>query len=63
MDASVGNRTLDFGVDKMQYFVDPTVDITTCLWATLVMIVSGAVAGFFPARKAVMIRPIEALRG
>jgi putative ABC transport system permease protein len=62
MDASVGNRTLDFGVDKMQYFVDPTVDITTCLWATLVMIISGAVAGFFPAHKASKVKPIEALR-
>lgn len=62
MDASVGNRTLDIGVDKLQYFVDPTVDISTCLWATLVMIVSGAVAGFFPAHKASSVKPIEALR-
>ncbi len=61
MDASVGNRTLDIGVDKMQYFVDPTVGLSTCLWATLVLIVSGALAGFFPAHKASHVKPIEAL--
>lgn len=63
MDSSVGNRNLDIGVHQMQYFLDPTVDISTCLWATLVMIVSGAVAGFFPAHKASSVKPIEALHG
>ncbi len=61
MDASVGNRTLDIGVDQMQYFVDPTVGLSTCLWATFVLIVSGALAGFFPAHKASHVKPIEAL--
>ena len=30
--------------------------------ATVVLIVAGVLAGYFPARKAVKIKPIEALR-
>jgi len=30
--------------------------------ATLVLVASGAVAGFFPARRAAMVRPVDALR-
>jgi putative ABC transport system permease protein len=44
------------------FFKNPEVDITVALGATLVMIVSGMLAGFVPARKAAKIQPIEALR-
>jgi putative ABC transport system permease protein len=44
------------------FFKNPEVNITTALGATLVMIVSGMLAGFVPARKAAAIQPIEALR-
>jgi len=44
------------------FFKNPEVDITIALGATLVMIVSGMLAGFVPARKAAAIQPIEALR-
>jgi putative ABC transport system permease protein len=44
------------------FFKNPEVDITTALGATVVMIVSGMLAGFVPARKAAAIKPIEALR-
>ena len=43
-------------------FVDPTVGFDVCIEALLVMIVSGTIAGLMPARKAALIRPIEALR-
>ena len=63
MDATVGSQTMDMGVFQQQYFVDPTVDIGTCIQATFVMMIAGALAGFFPARKAAKVKPIEALRG
>ena len=42
-------------------FVNPSVDIGTVVAATLVLVVAGLLAGYFPARKAVMIKPIEAM--
>ena len=43
------------------FFKNPEVDISIALGATLVMVVSGVLAGFVPARKAASIQPIEAL--
>lgn len=62
MDATVGNQTMDMGIVQQQYFIDPTVDLSICIQATFVIILAGALAGFFPARKAAKVKPIEALR-
>lgn len=43
-------------------FKDPTVDLGIVLAATLVLIVAGVFAGYMPAKKAVSISPIEAMR-
>lgn len=43
-------------------FREPEVDLGSALWATLVLVVAGALAGLIPARRAAAIRPIEALR-
>lgn len=43
-------------------FVNPTVNLSTAITALLILIVSGAFAGLIPARKAVAIKPVEALR-
>ena len=45
-----------------QFFRNPTIDIGVAVKALFALILSGALAGFFPARKAAAIRPIEALR-
>ena len=45
-----------------EMFRNPTVDIKVALYATTVLIISGALAGLIPARRAAAIRPIEALR-
>jgi putative ABC transport system permease protein len=44
------------------YFQRPEVDIRIAVYATVLLVIAGTVAGVFPARKAAMIRPIEALR-
>jgi putative ABC transport system permease protein len=44
------------------YFLDPQVDLGVAVGATIVLVITGALAGFFPARRAASIRPIEALR-
>lgn len=50
------------GSNDMSVFKNPTVDISVVIAATMVLIVSGLLAGYFPAKKAVSIKPIEALR-
>jgi putative ABC transport system permease protein len=44
------------------FFANPEVDPGVALAATLVLVVSGALAGLMPALKAARIKPIEALR-
>lgn len=63
MDSTVGNQTMDIGVFQAKYFVNPTVDLSTCLTATVIIIVAGVLAGLFPALGAVKVKPIDALRG
>jgi len=44
------------------YFLNPHADFGIALGATLVLIISGTIAGFIPALRASKIKPIEALR-
>ncbi len=62
MNAIFGNQTMDAGMFSETVFLNPTVKIGTAINATLTLIIAGTLAGIFPARKAAMIRPIEALR-
>ncbi|MBK9419543.1 MAG: ABC transporter permease [Flavobacteriales bacterium] len=55
-------ESLSKAIPGNEMFRDPTVDIKVALYATTVLIVSGALAGLIPARRAAAIRPIEALR-
>ncbi len=47
---------------EMGIFRNPEVDINVAVYATLLLILAGALAGLFPATRAAAIRPIEALR-
>jgi putative ABC transport system permease protein len=44
------------------YFLNPSADFGIAVKATLLLIVSGAVAGLFPALRASKIKPVDALR-
>jgi len=47
---------------KSDYFFNPEVDFNVALTTLVLLIVAGALAGFFPAYKAAKIKPIVALR-
>src|SRR5690554_4550816 len=47
---------------QMSVFTNPTVEIGYAIFATIVLIISGVIAGYLPARKAVKVKPIEAMR-
>jgi putative ABC transport system permease protein len=50
------------GLSGSDFFRNPEVHFGVAVSATVLLVVAGAVAGFFPARRAAAIRPIEALR-
>ncbi|HKC69385.1 MAG TPA: ABC transporter permease [Bacteroidia bacterium] len=54
------NRAI--GHEQGAMFTNPTVDIGIAMKALSVIIVGGLIAGFIPARRAVAIHPVEALR-
>jgi putative ABC transport system permease protein len=49
-------------VPENKYLRDPEVDIRVALLATALIILAGALAGFFPARNAARVNPVVALR-
>ena len=61
---------INFGLDQMLangggegiFFRNPTVEFSTAVTATAILVLSGAIAGYIPAKKAANVKPIEALR-
>lgn len=47
---------------QADFVKNPTVDFTTVMTTVGILIAAGALAGYIPARRAAMIKPIEALR-
>ncbi|MCH7784890.1 MAG: ABC transporter permease [Bacteroidetes bacterium] len=47
---------------ETDYIKNPSVDFKVALTTVIILVVAGAVAGFFPAYRASSIKPIEALR-
>ena len=61
LDKTIGNQPVDLGIEKINMFLNPTVGLDVALEATLLLIVAGTIAGYWPARKASRVRPVEAL--
>ncbi|WP_434419250.1 ABC transporter permease [Nannocystis pusilla] len=49
-------------VPDSEFMRDPEVDLGVIVGATLVLVASGLLAGYFPARRAARISPVESLR-
>ncbi len=62
LDKTLGQARMTVMDEQIAMLVDPGVGLDVALEATLVLIIAGTIAGFFPARKATQVRPIEALR-
>ena len=45
-----------------EFIRNPEVDLNVAIWATVLLVLAGSLAGLVPAIKAARIRPIEALR-
>lgn len=53
----------NIGVTLEEYFIkNPYIDMSTAIFATLILILFGGVAGYIPAKRAARIKPIIALR-
>lgn len=58
----VGLLSLVEHADTGGFILNPSIDLTTGVAATLFLVVAGALAGYFPARAAARVNPIHALR-
>lgn len=58
----VGKMIASSDSPASQGIVNPSINLGIVLTATLILIVSGVVAGFIPAWKAAKIKPVEAMR-
>jgi putative ABC transport system permease protein len=49
-------------INAMQFLGRPVLSLTTMLMTTGILALIGFLAGFFPARKAASVDPVESLR-
>lgn len=61
MNKVSGTQVMDAGAFSQTVFSNPTVDISIAIQATITLIIAGTIAGFIPARRAVKIKPVDAL--
>lgn len=59
MEMTQTTKTSDPG---MSFFLNPTVNLNIAVSATALIVIAGVLAGYFPARKAIRISAIEAMR-
>jgi putative ABC transport system permease protein len=60
----LGVTVLNFFGDRLKDFfiLDPYINTGTAIFATFLLILFGAIAGYIPAKRAAKIKPIVALR-
>ena len=55
-------QTIAYVTKGSDFLSNPTVSLQIAIEVTVVLIVAGMIAGFFPAKKATKVKPVEALR-
>lgn len=55
-------EVLSRNLPKVDFFYNPEVNLQVAVGATLLLIVTGMLAGFIPAKRAASIKPVEALK-
>lgn len=58
----IANEGLATAFDGQEWISDPSVNLSIAVEVTIVLVVAGALAGLFPALKALKVKPVEALR-
>jgi putative ABC transport system permease protein len=56
------NVTLMKNASETTMFLNPEINLNAAIWSLALLIVSGTLAGMIPARRAIKIKPIDALR-
>ena len=62
LDATVGSNPIEVLGESITIMQNPSVGLGVAAEATLLLIITGTLAGLIPARKASRVKPIEALR-
>ena len=55
-------RNIGSALEEDYFIKDPSIDLTTAIISTIILIIFGAIAGYIPAKRAASIKPIVALR-
>ncbi len=59
---TIAGEIMAYAFADVEFIKDPRVDVGLAFQVTALLVVAGAFAGFFPAMRALKIRPVEALR-
>ena len=55
-------RNIGSALEEDYFIKDPSIDLSTAIISTIILVIFGAVAGYIPAKRAASIKPIVALR-
>ncbi len=59
---NVVTQIIGHAVSEMDVLKNPSIGLSVAIQVTVVLVISGALAGMLPARRALKIKPVEALR-
>ena len=55
-------RNIGSALEEDYFIKDPSIDLSTAIISTIILVIFGAIAGYIPAKRAASIKPIVALR-